>query len=122
MWLAAAPAGHCCGAFLSGASIRMGCKAGQRRAPLWSAAPRDILTDCPAARFRRIRFVMLKDQPVRSMAKAMRNPIVVMNPVRMWVSSNASGSIVSAIIARMAPAATAVMTAMRTGEAPSKVR
>ena len=61
-------------------------------------------------------------QPSRSTANAVRNPIVVISPVRMWVSENASGTIVSAIIARIAPAAIAVITAIRNGDASSNSR
>jgi hypothetical protein len=57
-------------------------------------------------------------QPAWSMAKASRKPTVVMRPVQVRVRSNASGIMVSAIIVRMAPAATAVMTAMSSGAAP----
>ena len=41
----------------------------------------------------------------------------VISPVQAWVFSNASGIMVSAIIVRIAPAATAVMTAMASGDA-----
>ena len=46
------------------------------------------------------------------MEKAARNPTAVIRPVQAWVRSNASGIMVSASMARIAPAAMAVMTAM----------
>jgi hypothetical protein len=52
------------------------------------------------------------------MVKATRHPSEVMTPVQVRVRSNASGIIVSAIMVRIAPAATAVMTAIASGGAP----
>ena len=50
-------------------------------------------------------------------AKAVRKPIAAISPVQIWVFSKASGIIVSAIIVRIAPAATAVISATACGEA-----
>ena len=58
----------------------------------------------------------------RVRANAARKPSVVMRPVHACVRSNASGIIVSAIIVRIAPAATAVMTATTCGGAPPSAR
>ena len=51
----------------------------------------------------------------RLIAKAVRKPTVVIRPVQAWVFSNASGIMVSAIMVRIAPAATAVITALDLG-------
>jgi hypothetical protein len=52
------------------------------------------------------------EDDVASIAKAIRKPTVVITPVQVRVRSKASGIIVSAIMVRIAPAATAVMTAI----------
>jgi hypothetical protein len=48
--------------------------------------------------------------------KATRKPITVIRPAQFRASSNASGIIVSASIASMAPAASAVIAAMKSGD------
>lgn len=51
-------------------------------------------------------------------AKETRKPLTVTNPMARWASSNASGIIVSAIMVRIAPAATAVTAAITASEKP----
>lgn len=70
----------------------------------------------------RRRWVGGAHSPARWTASAVRKPTAVIRPVRAWARSNASGIMVSASMARIAPAATAVMTAMRAGETPSRAR
>src|ERR1051326_6015388 len=48
--------------------------------------------------------------------KAAKNPSTVINPAKSWAASNASGIIVSASMARIAPAATAVVAAITSTE------
>ena len=55
-------------------------------------------------------------------AKATRKPTAAIRPVQIAVFSKASGIIVSATIVRIAPAATAVMTAISSGGAFPSVR
>ncbi len=52
------------------------------------------------------------------MANAARKPTTVITPIHMWASSNASGIMVSAIIASIAPAASAVIAAIASPETP----
>jgi hypothetical protein len=47
--------------------------------------------------------------------KADRNPITVINPVKSWASSKASGIMVSTSMVRIAPAANAVTAAIHSG-------
>src|SRR5690242_20500692 len=47
---------------------------------------------------------------------AVKKPATVIRPVKLWACSNASGIIVSANMARIAPAATAVVAAMTSAE------
>lgn len=56
----------------------------------------------------------------RLMANAVMNPAAQIAPLNTWVRSKASGTIVSATMARIAPAATAVMRATTSGAAPSR--
>ena len=49
-------------------------------------------------------------------AKATRNPRTVIKPAKLWATSNASGIIVSTSMARIAPAATAVVAATTAAE------
>ncbi|TXJ04110.1 MAG: hypothetical protein E6Q27_08900 [Aeromicrobium sp.] len=55
---------------------------------------------------------------MRLTVNARANPSVVMSPEYICVPSKASGNIVSAIIAKIAPAATAVIAAITSGVAP----
>ena len=58
--------------------------------------------------------------PVLLSENAARNPTTVIRPAKSWASSKASGIIVSASMARIAPAATAVVAATRSGDVPAK--
>jgi hypothetical protein len=53
-------------------------------------------------------------------AKAVRKPATAISPAKSRVPSNASGTIVSTIMARIAPAATACTAATQPGETPAK--
>ena len=54
--------------------------------------------------------------PSLESTKAAKKPAAVIRPAASWVCSNASGIMVSANIARMAPAATAVVAATHSGD------
>lgn len=58
--------------------------------------------------------------PILLSMKAVRKPATVISPARVWATSNASGIMVSTSIARMAPAAMAVVAATTSGENPWK--
>ncbi len=64
---------------------------------------------------------MINYSPILVSAKAARNPRTVINPAKSRASSNASGIIVSVSIAKIAPAATAVVPAIISGEKPLKI-
>src|SRR4051812_29963255 len=76
------------------------------------------------AQERRSRLLMDECGPycghARPMVKATMNPRTAISPAYKCARSNASGIMVSAIITKIAPAATAVMTATVTGEADSR--
>ena len=53
--------------------------------------------------------------------KAVRKPITVISPTKLCPSSKASGIIVLLNMARMAPAATAIVPAIILGDRPLKI-
>ena len=96
--------------------------------PLWAGCPKTV----PIASDRRMRAMtsscVSRESVVRvfyassiERANAQRNPAAVMRPARFCVFSNASGIIVSAIMARMAPAAMPVVAARTWGENASNM-
>jgi hypothetical protein len=86
------------------------------RAPDPLAAPSSSPSRSDASRTRRTkRYPSSFDR-----AKAARKPATAIRPAKSWVPSNASGTIVSTIIARIAPAAIAWTDAIQAGSSPSK--
>ncbi|MDQ1041631.1 hypothetical protein QFZ75_008133 [Streptomyces sp. V3I8] len=77
-------------------------------ASAWTLSGREAVPVCDGDRVRQ----------VWERAKETRKPLTVISPMARWASSNASGIIVSATIARIAPAATAVTAAITAGEKP----
>lgn len=88
------------------------------RAPVMFASHRGRLLE-PAVRSGSTRPRPGRSQPPSfDSTKAAKNPVTVINPAYSCTVSNASGSMVSEIIARIAPAATACVAATTAGEAP----
>ncbi|MBZ4373845.1 DUSAM domain-containing protein [Corallococcus sp. AS-1-6] len=94
-----------------------------------TAGARKVMQDLLAVegvpRYRELAETALPASPSRSSpsllsTNAARKPATVMRPVRSWAPSVASGIIVSASMARMAPAATAVVPATTSGANPHK--
>lgn len=89
---------------------------GARPAPGGESLGRDSCTTCHTQRHGMALPTANLSGQVWERAKETRKPLTVISPMARWASSNASGIIVSAIMARIAPAATAVTAAITAGE------